>query len=172
MRFGLSLALLAALALCGCGYHVGGKAELLPASIRTIAIPAFGNVTARYKLSEMLPSAIAREFISRTRYRIVANPDESDAILVGFVSNVLASPTILDPKTSRAAGVQVMVYLNIKLVERSSGKVLYQRQGLEVRQRYEVATSQEQYFDESTAALARLSEETARQVVSSILEAF
>lgn len=176
MRVGLSLTLataaISALAVCGCGYHVGGNADLLPKTIRAIAIPAFGNVSTRYKLTEMLPSAIGREFIARTRYRIVADPNQADAILVGSVSNVLSAPTIFDPKTGRAAGIQVMVFMNIKLVERTSGKVLYQRQGMEVRQRYEVATSQEQYFDESTAALSRLSQEAARQVVSSILEAF
>ncbi len=173
MRAGLSLALAAAaLAVSGCGYHVGGKADLLPATIRTIAIPAFGNVTPRYKLSEMLPSAIGREFISRTRYRIVADPSEADAILNGSVVNFMSAPTIFDQRTGRAAGIQVMVFMNITLVEKSTGKVLYQRQGMEVRQRYEVATEQEQYFDESTVALSRLSQEAARQVVSSILEAF
>lgn len=173
MRVGLSLTLTAAaLALSGCGYHVGGKADLLPATIRTIAIPAFGNVTIRYKLTELLPSAIGREFIARTRYRIVANPDEADAILTGAVTNALSAPTIFDPKTGRASVIQVMVFMNITLVERTSGKVLFKRQGMEVRQRYEVATNQAEYFDESTMALERLSLEAARQVVSSILEAF
>ncbi len=173
MRAGFSLALAAvALAVCGCGYHIGGKADLLPATIRTIAIPAFGNSTIRYKLSESLPSAIGREFIARTRYRIVADPNEADAILSGTVTNVMSAPTIFDQKTGRAAGIQVTVFLNIKLVERSTGKTLYERRGMDVRQRYEVATSQEQYFDESAVALGRLSQEAARQVVSSILEAF
>ena len=173
MRVGLSLTLLAAaLAISGCGYHVGGKADLLPATIRTIAIPAFANVTIRYKLTESLPSAIGREFIARTRYRVVANPDEADAILTGAVTNVLSAPTIFDQKTGRASGIQVMVFMNITLVERTSGRVLFKRQGMEVRQRYEVATNQAEYFDESTMALERLSIEAARQVVSSILEAF
>jgi outer membrane lipopolysaccharide assembly protein LptE/RlpB len=162
----------AALSISGCGYHVGGKADLLPATIHTIAIPAFGNVTTRYKLTEMLPAAIGREFIARTRYRVVADPNIADAILTGAVTNVLSAPTIFDQKTGRAAGIQVMVFMNISLVERTSGKVLFKRQGMEIRQRYEVATSQEQYFDESTMALSRLSQEAARHVVSSILEAF
>lgn len=173
MRVGLSLILsAAALSISGCGYHVGGKADLLPATIHTIAIPAFGNVTTRYKLTEMLPAAIGREFIARTRYRVVADPNIADAILTGAVTNVLSAPTIFDQKTGRAAGIQVMVFMNISLVERTSGKVLFKRQGMEIRQRYEVATSQEQYFDESTMALSRLSQEAARHVVSSILEAF
>ena len=40
----------------------------------------------------MLPSAIGREFIARTRYRVVANPNEADAILTGAVTNVMSAP--------------------------------------------------------------------------------
>jgi len=54
-----------------CGYHTGGHADLVPKTVRTIAIPAFTNGTTRYKLTDQLPEAIAREFISRTHYRIV-----------------------------------------------------------------------------------------------------
>ena len=44
--------------LAGCGYHVGGKSDLLPKTIQTIAIPAFTNLTARYKFSDRLAGAI------------------------------------------------------------------------------------------------------------------
>jgi hypothetical protein len=38
-----------ALASNGCGYHGSGKGGLLPKRLHTIAIPAFGNITVRYK---------------------------------------------------------------------------------------------------------------------------
>ncbi len=168
----IHLAALLPLLWCGCGYKVGGKSDLLPASLRTIAIPAFSNATTRYKLTETLPSACTREFLSRTRYRVVADPREADAVLEGAVLNYISSPTIFDQATGRAAGIQVSVFLSIKLVERESGKILYQRQGLEVRQRYEVSIEEREFFDESGPALQRLSQEVARQVVSSVLSAF
>jgi hypothetical protein len=171
MRRGIA-ACVAALSLAGCGYRVGAKAELMPRSVRSIAIPAFTNVTPRYRLTQMLPGAIGREFITRTRYRVVADPNEADAILEGSVTNYMSAPTIFDQATGRAAGLQIIVFLNIKLVEKGSGKVLYAREGLEVRERYEVSIDQRAYFDESDAALERLSREVARQVVSTILEAF
>ena len=121
---------------------------------------------------EILPNAIGREFLSRTKYRIVAEPEAADAILRGAVVNFFTAPTSFDQRTGRAAGIQIMVYMNLTLVEKGTGKVLYQRDNLEIRGRYEVATDQEQYFDESGVALQRLSQEIARQVVSSILEAF
>ncbi len=164
--------LLAASALAGCGYHVGGRADLLPSTLHTIAIPAFGNASPRYRLTSQLPAAITREFLTRTRYRVVANPNEADAVLYGTVKNYFSFPALSDQRTGRASGVQVHVFLDVKLVERATGKVLWERQNYEFRGRYEIAVDQAQYFDESGTALERLSREVARQVVSSILEAF
>jgi hypothetical protein len=163
---------LGAVVLSGCGYRVGGQADLLPGHVRTIAIPAFGNVTTRYKLTERLPGALTREFITRTRYRIVADPNEADAVLSGSVVNYMSAPTIFDQATGRAAGIQVSVFLNLTLTDRKTGTVLYQRNNFEARQRYEVSIEQREYFDESDVALDRLSREVARLVVSTVLEAF
>ena len=171
MRRRAILALAAPLA-AACGYRVGGKADLLPDTIHTIAIPAFGNITTRYKLTERLPAAIGREFLSRTRYRVVYDPNEADAILTGSVANYLSATTILDQASGRAAGVQITVYLNVALTNKHTGEVIYQRNNLEVRQRYEVSIEQQAYFDESEVALDRLSREVARQLVSTVLEAF
>jgi hypothetical protein len=64
------------------------------------------------------------------------------------------------------------VILNLALVEKATGKILYQRNGFEVRQRYEISVDQVAFFDESEPALVRLSQEVARQVVSSVVEVF
>lgn len=172
MRLALAGVMGLALLTPGCGYKVGGAPDLLPATLKTIAIPAFGNATPRYKLTEALPAAIGREFLSRTRYRVVPEIGEADAILRGTVLNYTSYPTIFDQRTGRAAGIQLSVFLDLQLVERTSGKVLYERRSMEVRGRYEVAVDQAQYFDESNTALQRVSQEVARQVVSSVLEAF
>jgi hypothetical protein len=169
----LLIPLLAICALASsCGYKTTGQNDLLPANLKTIAIPAFTNMTLRYRLAERIPSAISREFLSRTRYRIVADPAEADAELRGSIVNFLSAPTIFDQATGRAAGIQVTVVLNMALVEKGTGKVLYQRNNFEVRQRYEISVDQVAFFDESEPALARLSQEVARQVVSSVVEVF
>lgn len=166
------LAAAASAALAGCGYHVSGKADLLPKTVRSIAIPHFENATTRVRLNDSLPSALSREFIRRTRYRIVPDPNEADAILNGAVLQYISYPTITDPGSGRLSGVQIVVILSVRLTERASGKVLYERPALEARQRYEISSDQVAYFDESGQGLQRLSEEVARQVVSAILENF
>ncbi len=162
------------LALCaGCGYHVAGRATLMPRTVRTIAVPAFSNLTTRYQLTERLPSAIGREFLSRTRYQIVASPEQADAILEGRVEKYNAWPTIFDPATGRASAVQISVILSVVLRERASGQILFVRNHFEVRERYEIsAVDQKAYFEESEMALERLSRDVARSVVSAVLERF
>src|SRR5207245_11022038 len=68
--------------------------------------------------------------------------------------------------------IQVSVYLQVSLVDKKTGKVLYNRQSMEFKQRYEIAVEQVGYFEESDIALARMSKDVARTVVSAVLEAF
>ena len=157
--------------LAGCGYHVSGHADLLPKSIKTIAVPAFGNVTTRYKLADRLAADITREFIERTRYTVVADPKKADAVLAGAVVNFVSYPTTFDPVSSRASGVQVIVNLQLLLTDKT-GKVLFQRPGMEIRERYEISVDPKAYLDESGPAVDRLARDVARSVVSAVLENF
>ena len=168
----LTTLLVASLALGSCGYHVAGHTDALPTHIRTIAVPVFSNATTRYRLSERLAGAVTREFITRTRYRVVPNEAEADAVLRGGVLNLFSFPNVIDQQTGRASGAQVIVYLQLTLVERASGKVLYSRPHMEVRQNYEIAIDPNAYFEESDIALERMSREVARTVVSAVVEAF
>ena len=167
-----ALAATALALLSSCGYHAGGRADLLPKTIQTIAIPPFGNATTRYKITDRLPEAITREFISRTRYKIVTNPDAADAVLKGSVINYVAAATVFDPTTGRASAVDIHVVLQMSLVERATNKVLFNRPSMDVRERYQVSVDPGAFFEESDTAIARASEQTARQVVSAILENF
>jgi hypothetical protein len=173
MRFPLLLAVAAALFLhLGCGYHVAGHVDLLPAKVKTIAIPAFRNATSRYRLTERIPNALTREFMSRTRYAIVSDPSKADAILQGSVLGYNSWPTVYDPVTGRAAGVQISVFMKVTLTERTTRKVLFNRPNMEFKERYEISTDQRAYFEESDVAIDRLSREVARTLVSAILENF
>jgi hypothetical protein len=161
------------LGLGSCGYHVAGQANLVPKTVHTVAIPAFGNSTVRYKLSDLLPEAVSRELVSRTRYQIVIDPTQADAVLSGTVLNYVAYPTLIDQATGRTSGLQINLRLQVSLVERATGKMIFSRPNFEVHERYELsATNNIQYFDESGAALERLSKDVARDLVTSILDNF
>lgn len=171
MRYRQAFCILALLST-GCGYHVAGKADLLPKTLRTIAIPTFTNVSARYTLTDLMPAAITREFISRTKYQIITDPTQADAVLKGAITNYVSYPIVFDPATGRASTVQLSVFLRITLEERATGKILFSRPSMEVKERYEISVDPKVYFDESGPALRRISRDVARSVVSAVLENF
>ena len=160
-----------AMALAGCGYHVGGQTNLLPKEIHTIAVPQFGNVTVQYKLAGYMSEAVTRELVSRAKYTVIADPKQADATLTGSIVNYFASQTVSDPTTGRGAGGQVTVQIQLRLVGRD-GKVLYARPNFQFQDRFEISVIPGQYIDESQATLQRLSTAVARSIVSSILENF
>jgi hypothetical protein len=165
------VALMAAFS-AACGYHISGRGDMVPKTVKTIAVPAFGNGTTRYTLSRLVTADVTREFNSRARYNIIPDPDQADAVLSGTVLNFFYNPTILDPVTFRATGVQVIVTVQVTLTDRHTGKVLFSRPSMEIRERYEISTDPQTYFDESGTAIERLSRDVARSVVSAILESF
>ena len=166
----LAVLLAAAVLSTACGYHVSGHGDMLPKTIQTISVPAFGNMTSRYKLARTLPEDITRELLSRTHYKIVADPNQADAVLTGTLNNFVAYPTI--SANGRSTTVEAVVTLQINLTNRATGAVLFSRTGAEFRERYEISVDPKAYFDESGTAMERLSKSVAKDVVSAILEGF
>jgi len=160
------------ISVSACGYHTGGRADLVPKTVQTIAIPAFGSLSTRYVLTDILPREIGREFLARTRFRIVYDPDTADAILHGIVNTVGVYPTVADPTTNKTTSVRITVLLAASLIERSSGRVLYSRSNWSLHEDYATAVDPHQFFDESGTALERLSRDVARDIVSAVVENF
>ena len=158
--------------LSSCGYHTGGQADLVPKSVQTIAIPAFLTVTSRYKLVDSLPEAIATEFLTRTRFKIVNDASRADAVLYGSIISASAYPNVSNPNTGASISVRIVVVLAVRLVENSTGRVLYSRPNFAVRQDYEAAVDPHQLFDESGPAFDRLNREVAHDIVSGVVENF
>ena len=159
-------------AAASCGYQIAGRADTLPDTIGVIAIPPFRNETTQFKIAQRLTRAVTREFISRTRYKVVANEALGDAVLRGVVVNVLVFPAVFDPRTGRATSISTITQIRVSLQDRKTGEILYENPNLEHRERYEVSTDPDAYFEEREVAMLRTSEAAARSLVSAVLERF
>jgi hypothetical protein len=102
---------------------------------------------------------------------VVRHPEDADAVLKGSVTSLISYAIVTDQATGRATALQVIARLQINLYDRA-GKALYSRPSWEFRQRYQLSTNAQSYFDESGAAELRMSDDVAREVVSGILENF
>ena len=168
----LAIVVAASLVLPGCGYHLAGRGDILPKTAQTVAVLPFGNATVRYKLARLLPADVSRELISRTKYKLVEDSNQADLVMTGSLTNFAAYPITYDSVTGRATAAQAIVMVQIKLVNRADGKVVFEKPGLEFRERYEISVDPAAYFDESGTAMERVSKDVARGVVSAILNAF
>src|SRR6185503_5798470 len=82
-RFALAVLLVAAVGSggAGCGYTLS---SVLPAHIKTLAVPVFANNTVEYGLSDDVTQALSDAFLREGRLRLVSERD-ADAILRGTV---------------------------------------------------------------------------------------
>jgi outer membrane lipopolysaccharide assembly protein LptE/RlpB len=168
---------LVALLLClpaftGCGYHTLGQANRLPPDMQVLAVPVFVNQTQSYALEQVLTRSVVREFVSRTRYRVVVKSDNSaDATLKGTILTAQSAPLTYDPQSGRISSAEVTVTMKVTLVDRS-GRVLFENPNYSFRQQYQVSQEVSSFFKEETPALLRMSQDFARTLVGDVLEGF
>ena len=169
---GFLAALGAITALAGCGYHTAGHSSRLPQNLHVLAVPMFVNQTQTYRVEQLFTRDVVREFIERTRYRVVNESGETaDATLRATVLSAQTAPLTYDPQTGRISSALVTVSLKVSLVDRG-GRVLFDNPNFTFREQYQVSREVTSFFAEETPALQRMSRDFARTLVSDVLEAF
>jgi hypothetical protein len=169
MATGLALCLAPA---AGCGYRVAGRANTLPATVRTIAVPAFENRSTTYRMGERLTGAVVRELLVNTRYRVVPDPADGDAVLRGVVTAVGGGVVVFDQSTGRATTVLVTVTMQARLEDRQTGNVLYRNDNFVFREPYEISTDVPSFFEESGPAMDRVARDFAQRLVAEMRESY
>jgi hypothetical protein len=160
------------LLLAACGYRTSARSSRLPPAVKTIAIPAFTNQTQSYRVEQVLTAAVVREFVTRTKFRIInEGTDEADATLRGSVLTVELAPLTYDSVSGRASSALVTVTARVSLVDRR-GTVLFDNPNYTFREQYQVSRELSSFFEEDAPALDRLSRDFARTLVSNIVEAY
>ena len=157
-------------ALSGCGYHTLGAATHLPPDARTLAVPVFATRTDTYHTEAVMTEAVIREFVTRSRLRVTPSADgDPDVVLHGTIMQETAAPLTYNTSTQQSSSYLVTVVAAVTLTGRD-GRVLYENKNYVFRQQYESTTDLPDYFDESPAAIHRLSRDFARALVADVLE--
>ncbi len=156
----------------GCGYHVAGRGSRLPATWKTLAVPALENRTQRYRVEQRLTEALVHEWLARTSYRVVPDPAAADAVLRGEVTGLETSAVLFDAATGRATTMLVTVRVKVRLIDQQTKAVVFQNDNFLFREQYEISTDVASFFEEQDPALDRLAHDFAAALVSAILENF
>jgi hypothetical protein len=162
----------AAFVMCACGYRVAGRAANLPSEWKTIAIPAFKNDTTRYRVEQRFTQAVIRQFIQRTKYRIVQDPASADAVLHGEILTIETAPVLFDATTGQVTTSLVTVHTKVLLVDNQSQKTVYENDDMVFRDEYQISSDVQTFFEEQDPALERMSRDFAAQIVSNVTEKF
>jgi len=166
------LLLMASSSITGCGYHVAGRAGNLPAQWTTIAVPAFKNDTTRYRIEQRFTAAVIRQFVQRTKYRIVQDPANADAVLHGEVVSIETDPMLFNATTGQVTMMLVTVHTKVQLISTKDEKSVYENNDMVYRDEYQISSDVQSFFEEQDPALERMSREFASQLVSNVLETF
>jgi hypothetical protein len=172
--------------LSSCGYHVSGASSRLPPGLKVIDVAAFENRTNQYRIEQRMTQAVVREFLARTRFRVVSTEESADAVLHGEVTTIESSPVVFDTTptqnsptnptsttaTARATAMLVSVHMKVSLEERETKKILYKNDNYLFREVYEISTDPSKFFDEQAPALDRMARDLASRLVADVVENF
>ena len=160
-----------------CGYALAGRGSFLPAYIRVLGIPMFGNATPFQTVEQVFTQKVRLEFQSSRRYTVVPTDEGADGIVRGEITSISTSPVSLTD-AQLASRYRVTVVVKIAFEDVKAQKVLWENPSLSFSDEYELANPRASGGDVSAfvgnerLAMDRLSEDFARSVVSAILEAF
>jgi len=156
--------------VAGCGYHALGAATHLPPEAHTLAVPVFTTRTDAYHTETVITDAVIHEFAARSRLRVTPNAGgDPDVVLHGTILQETVAPLTYNTSTQQSSSFLVTVVVAVKLTGRD-GQILYENKNYVFRQQYQSTTDLPIYFDESPAAVQRLSRVFARALVADVLE--
>lgn len=156
----------------GCGYALVGKGNTLDPTIRTIAVPAFVNKTTRVELEQRVTQAVADEFVSRGRMRLVTKPAEADVILHGSIDSFGIFPIAFNAQ-GRATQYQLSITANIELVDhRNEDKVLWKNDQYRFTENYQVDITSSDSFDQESRAIREIAVRFAESLLTNLREGF
>ena len=161
-----------------CGYALAGRGSSLPDYVRTIGIPTFVNRTGAYDAEQVLTARVRQEFIARGKFRVLPEAAGADAVLLGELSSITLTPTGFNDQ-QQATRYAAQVVMSVTFQDVKADKVIWQNPSVVFREEFDVVTNSSgtlldptAFFGQGGNALERVSNEFARTLVTSILEAF
>ena len=160
------------LALVSCGYALVGHSNFLDPKLRSIHVPAFVNRTTRVELEQRVTQAVADEFVSHGRLKLVATPSEADAILKGSIDSFGIFPIAFNTE-GRATQYQISITANIELLDhRNEDKVLWKNDQYRFTESYQVTLLSNDASEQESRAIQDIAVRFAESLVANLLEGF
>jgi outer membrane lipopolysaccharide assembly protein LptE/RlpB len=166
----IGLLLLLFASLTSCGYRFAGSGEF-PKGVNYIFIEVLENRTSTTGVERTVTNQLIFEFSKQRESSLVNDLEKADAILKGSI-NSIRTQTISRVDTAVANEREVVMTIDLRLIKKDDGTVLWAARGLSDRQAYDVDTVQVETDRNEEVAIARLSERISERVFNRLTDDF
>ncbi|MFC1891464.1 LPS assembly lipoprotein LptE [Thermodesulfobacteriota bacterium] len=133
----------------GCGYRFREAGEPVGIDIGSIAIPMMSSTSSETGFEADFTGVIREEFINNSKIPIVSAA-KADAVLTGRIYDISTQAITYDVTEQTISGQTVsyettssrrlIIMLDVKLVDKSSGKTIWYESAMKDEARYDVGT--------------------------------
>ena len=180
MKLGTCLILLSWL-VAGCGYQFRADGEPVGIQLESLAIPLFSSTSSEIGFEADFTKMIRQEFISNGRVPIVPE-EKAQAVLVGKIVEVRADPLTYRSQDVTVGGLtstyevtrsrKLRVRLEVQLVDRRSGKVIWREAGMEDQASYAVSGDPLETRYTEQQALQKIASRLSKRIYLRTMERF
>jgi len=166
----VGLIFLCAFLLFSCGYRFAGSGGF-PDGVDQIFIEVFDNRTSQTGIERIFTNQLVIEFTRQRESSLAGSPSEADAILKGIIQSV-NTKTISRVKTEVANQREVVMTVDLELVKKTGGEVIWAAVGFQDREAYDVADGKIITNQNENEAIGRLSERLSERIFSRLTDDF
>lgn len=167
--------------LPGCGYQFRADGEPLGIQLESLAIPLFSSTSSEIGFESDFTKMIRQEFISHGRVPIVPE-EKAQAVLVGRIVEVRAEALTYRSQDVNVGGYtstyevtksrKLRVRLEVQLVDRRSGKVIWREAAMEDQASYAVSGDPLETRYTEQQALQKIASRLAKRIYLRTMERF
>jgi hypothetical protein len=175
------LLLLLTFVLAGCGYHFQADGEPVGIQLESLAIPMFSSTSSEIGFEANFTKVIRQEFISQGRVPLVPE-EKAQAVLVGKIQDIRADPVNYRSLDVPIGGTtytyqvtssrKLRVRLDVQLVNRRSGKLIWHEAAMEDQASYSVTGDPLELHYAEQRALETIAERLAKRIYLRTMERF
>jgi outer membrane lipopolysaccharide assembly protein LptE/RlpB len=167
----IGLLILCTILATACGYRFAGQGQY-PKGVQHIYIEVFENRTSKTGIERTVTNQVIFEFTRQREKSLASSPSSADAILRGVITKI-RTQTIARVGTEVASQREVFMTVDLKLVPKDGGQVLWAAKDISDRQAYDVAENSKIITDQNeTNAITVLSERMSERIFNRLTNDF
>ncbi|MCD6296153.1 MAG: hypothetical protein J7M30_03245 [Deltaproteobacteria bacterium] len=167
--------------LAGCGYHFRPTGKPVGLEIESLAIPLMESTSSSLGFEGDFTRFIREEFASHAKFPLVSR-EKASAVLIGKVYDIKTKPhtynttqkTVAGEKTnySTTSSRWLKIKLDVKLVDRTTGNVIWHDKRMEGKSTFTVGTDPLTNRYNEKSAVQAIARSLARRIYSKSMERF